>query len=107
MNKYKVVSDIFKDKILFLFKRYDYDNNKILTSKNLSFLSITSFIIIARSFKFIVKNNSNENNFDMKKNVLNRKRSTSTLKTFKEKKIQKFDFIDIVEINALVYYYLI
>ena len=37
---------MFKDKILFLFKRCDYNNNKILTSKNLSFLSITLFIII-------------------------------------------------------------
>ena len=41
------------------------------------------------------------------KNVSNRKRLTSTLKTFKEKKIQKFDLIDIVEIDALTYYHLI
>ena len=65
MNKHKVIFDIFKNKILFLFKRCDYDNNKILTSKDLSFLSITSFIIITRSFKFIVKNNLNENNFEI------------------------------------------
>ena len=73
------------------------------------FLSITLFIIIIRSFKFIVENNSNENNFDINysKNVSNKKRLTLTLKTFKEKKIQKFNFIDIVEIDALAYYYLI
>ena len=41
------------------------------------------------------------------KNVFNKKRLTSTLKTFKEIKIQKSDFIDIVEIDALTYYYLI
>ena len=41
------------------------------------------------------------------KNVFNKKRSISTLKTFKEIKIQKFDLIDIVEIDASTYYYLI
>ena len=100
---------MFKDKILFLFKRCDHNNNKILISKDLSFLSIILSIIITRSFKFIVKNNSNEDNFDMNylKNVSNRKRLTSTLKAFKEIKIQKSDLIDIAEINALAYYYLI
>ena len=89
MNKYKVVFDMFKDKILFLFKRYNHNNNKILTSKDLSFLSNALFIIIIRSFKFIVENDSNENNFDINhsKNAFNRKRSTSTFKTFKEMKI--------------------
>ena len=87
MNKHKVVFDMFKDKILFLFKRYNHDDSKILTLKDLSFLSITSFIIIALFFKSIVENDSNENNFDMKKHVSNRKRSTSTFKAFKEKKI--------------------
>ena len=43
----------------------------------------------------------------MKKHVLNKKRSTLILKTFNEKKIQKFDLIDIAEINASAYYYLI
>ena len=100
---------MFKNKILFFFKRCDYNNNKILTSRDLSFLSNASFVIITRPFKFIVKNDSNENSFDMNhsKNVFNKKRSTSILKTFKEMKIQKFDFIDIVEIGALAYYYLI
>ena len=109
MNKYKVVFDMFRDKILFLFKRYDHNNNKILISKDLSFLSNASFIIITRPSKFIVKNDSNEDNFDMNhsKNVFNRKRLTSTLKTLKEMKIQKFDLIDIVEIDASAYYYLI
>ena len=98
---------MFKNKILFFFKRCDYNNNKILTSKDFSFLSIISFIVIARFFKLIVENNSNENNFDMRKDVLNKKRSTLIFKTFKEKKIQKSDFIDIVEIDVLIYYYLI
>ena len=115
MNKYKVVLDMFKNKILFLFKRCDYNNNKILTSKDFSFLSITSFIIIIRPFKFIVENDSNENNFDMNysKNVLNkneltnRKRLISTFKTLKKNKIQKSDLIDIVEIDVFAYYHLI
>ena len=80
---------MFKNKILFFSKRYNYDNSKILTSKNLSFLLIISFVVIIRSFKFIVENNSNENSFDINhsKNVLNKKRLTSILKAFKKKKI--------------------
>ena len=115
MNKHKVILDMLRDKILFLFKRCDYDNNKISASKDLSFLSITSSIIITRSFKFIVENDSNEDSFDMnyskdvsnKKESISRKRSISTLKTFKENKIQKSDLIDIAEIGAFAYYHLI
>ena len=100
---------MLKNKILFLFKRCDYNNNKILTSKDLSFLSIILSIIIIRSLKSTVENDSNENNFDINysKNVSNKKRSISILRTFKKNKIQKFNFIDIVEINASAYYYLI
>ena len=76
---------MFKKKILFLFKRCNYNNNKILTSKNFSFLLITSFVVITRSFKFIIKNESNENSFDINhsKNILNKKRLIFTLKIFK------------------------
>ena len=107
MNKYEIVFNMLKNKMLFVFKRYKYNNNKISTSKNLSFLLITSFIII-RSFKFIAKNESDENNFNINfsKNTLNKKRSTLTLKAFKEKLIKKFNFIDIVEIDISIYYYL-
>ena len=99
---------MFKDKILFVFKRYKYNNNKISTSKNFSFLSITLFAI-TRPFKFIIKNESNENNFNMNfsKNISNKKRTTLTFKTFKEKMIKKFNFINIVKINASIYYHLI
>ena len=109
MNKYKIVLDMLKNKMLFVFKRCEHDDNKILAFKNLSFLSKTPFIIITRSFKFITKNKSNEDSFDMNhfKNISNKKRSILTFKTFKEKMIKKFDFIDIVEINASIYYYLI
>ena len=91
MNKYKIVLDMLKNKILFIFKRYKYNNNKISTFENLSFLLKTSFIVITRPFKFIAKNESNENNFDINyfKNISNRKRSTSTFKTFKKKKKKK------------------
>ena len=115
MNKHEVILDMLKDKILFLFKRCDHDNNKILTSKDLSFLSTISFIVITRSFKLIVENDSNENNFDMnyskndsnRKELTSRKKSISTFKTFKENKIQKSNLIDIAEINASAYYHLI
>ena len=95
--------------MLFIFQRCEYNDNKILTFKNLSFLLKTSFIIITRSFKSIIKNKSNENNFDIiySKNILNKKRSILTFKTFKEKIIKKFNFINIIEINASIYYYLI
>ena len=115
MNKHEVVFDMFKDKILFLFERYNYDDNKISASKDLSFLSITSFVVITRSLKLIIENDSNENNFDMnhskdvsnKKESTSRKRSISTLRTFKKNKIQKPNLIDIAEIDASAYYYLI
>ena len=78
---------MLKDKILFISERCKHDNNKILLLKNISFLSIISFI--ARSLKFIAKNKSDENNFDINssKNILNKKRLTSTFKAFKEMKI--------------------
>ena len=100
---------MLKDKILFLFERCDHNNNKISTSKDFSFLPNASSVVITRSFKFIVENDSNENNFDMNhfKNVFNRKRSTSIFKTFKEMKIQKPDLIDIAEIDTSAYYHLI
>ena len=98
---------MFKDKILFFFKRCDHNDSKISISKNLSFLSNASSIVITRFFKSIIENNSNENNSDMLKNVFNKKRSTLTLKALKEIKIQKSNLIDIAEINALAYYHLI
>ena len=81
---------MFKNKILFFSKRCDYNDNKILTSKNLSFLSTISFIVITRSLKSIVENNSNENSFDMNysKNVSNKKRLKLTLKAFKKKRFK-------------------
>ena len=93
---------------MFIFKRYKYNNNKILTFENLSFLLKTLFIIIIRFFKSIAKNESNENNFDINhfKNISNRKKSILTFKKFKKKIIKKFNFIDIAKINALIYYYL-
>ena len=35
-----------KDKISFIFKRYKYDDNKVLALKNFLFLSITLFVTI-------------------------------------------------------------
>ena len=80
---------MLKNKILFISKRCDYNNNKILISKNLSFLLVISFVIITRSFKFIIKNESDEDSFDTNylKDISNRKKLISTLKAFKEKMI--------------------
>ena len=71
--------------MLFVFKRCEYDDNKVLTSENLSFLSITSFIVIT-FFKFIVKN-LNEESFDINSSKDIKKRSISTFKTLKKKMI--------------------
>ena len=108
MNKYKVILDMLKNKILFVFKRYKYDDNKISITKKLSFLSIISFIVVTRPLKPIIKNESNENNFNINysKDISNKKRLILIFKTLKEKMIKKPDFIDIIEINALVYYHL-
>ena len=109
MNKHKIVFDILKNKILFIFKRCEHNDNKILIFKNLSFLSKTSSVIITRPLKSIVKNESNKNNSDINhfKDVLNKKRSILTFKALKEKMIKKSDFIDIAKINISIYYHLI
>ena len=108
MNKYEIILDILKNKMLFIFKRCEYNDNKASIFKNLSFLLKTLFVVITRFSKFIIKNKSNENNFDIDyfKNILNRKRSTLTLKIFKKKMIKKLNLIDIIKINASIYYYL-
>ena len=85
MNKHEVIFDMRKNKILFVFKRYKHNDNKVSTFKNLSFLSITLFIIII-SLKSIVEN-SNEKNFDVNSSKDIKKRSTSIFKTFKKKMI--------------------
>ena len=92
--------------MLFIFKRYKHDDNKILASKNLLFLSITSFIIITQSFKFIIKDKLDkyDSETDSSKDI--KKKSTSTSKAFKKKMIQKFDLLNIVEIDAFIYYHL-
>ena len=75
------------NKLLFIFKRYDYNNNKISLSKDFLFLLIISFIVIIYSFQFITKNKLNKENFDIKyiKDILNRKKLTLILKIFKKK----------------------
>ena len=109
MNKHKIILDMLKNKMLFVFKRCEYDDNKALTFENLLFLSKTLSVIITRFFKSIIENESNENNFDTHyfKDISNKKRSISTFRALKEKMIKKLDFIDIVKINASIYYYLI
>ena len=99
-----MVFDMRKNKMLFVFKRCKYNDNKVLTFENLSFLSIISFVIII-FLKSIVKN-SDEESFDMNSSKDIKKRSTSTLRTFKKKMIQKSNLLNIVEINVLIYYYL-
>ena len=108
MNKYEVVLDMLKDKILFIFKRCEYDDNKTLAFKNLSFLSKISFVVIIWPSKSIIKDESNENSFDINhfKDISNRKRSILIFKTLKKKMIKEFDFIDIVKISVSIYYYL-
>ena len=105
MNKYEVIFDMRKNKILFISKRCEYNDNKVLTSEDLSFLSIISLIIII-SFKFIAEN-LNEENFDINFSKDIRKRSTSIFKAFKKKMIQKLDLLNIIEINVSIYYHLI
>ena len=109
MNKHEIVFDILKNKMLFIFERCEYNDNKISTFEDLSFLLKTSSVVIIRSFKFTIKNESNKNNFDIYhfKDILNKKRSILIFKILKKKMIKKLDFIDIVEINISIYYYLI
>ena len=104
MNKYEVILDMRKNKILFVFKRYKHNDNKVSAIENLSFLSIISFIIII-SFKSIIEN-LDEESLDVNSSKDIRKKSTFILKTLKEKMIQKLNFLNIVEIDVSIYYYL-
>ena len=99
---------MLKNKILFISKRYKYNDNKVLIAKDFSFLSTTSFIIITRPFKSIVKNESNENNFDINysKDISNKKKSILIFKILKEKMIKKLDLINIIKIDVSVHYHL-
>ena len=80
-----MIFDMRKNKILFISKRYKYNNNKVLASENLSFLSIISFIIIILLKSTI--ENSDEESSDINSSKDIRKRLTSTLKTLKKKMI--------------------
>ena len=100
-----MVFNMRKDKMLFIFERYKHNDNKVSTFENLSFLSIISFIINI-FLKSTIKN-SNEKSFDINFSKDIKKRSTSTLKTFKKKMIQKSNFLNIIETDASTYYYLI
>ena len=73
--------------MLFIFKRCKYNDDKILTFKSLSFLLITLFNIIIRFIKFIVKNESNKDNFNINylKNILNKKNQYQHLKYLKKR----------------------
>ena len=55
MNKYEVILDIFKDKILFLFKRYNHDNNKLSTLKNLSFCRLFHLLLLHDLLNLLLK----------------------------------------------------
>ena len=101
-----MIFNMRKNKMLFIFKRYKHDDNKISTSENFSFLSITSFVIITQSFKFIIKDKLNEYDSEANSSKNIKKRLISILKTFKKKMIQKLNLLNIVEINAFIYYYL-
>ena len=78
-----MVFDIRKNKMLFVSERYKHNDNKVLALKNLSFLSIISFIIIT-FFKSIIKN-LDEESFDMNSSKDIKKRLTSTLRALKKK----------------------
>ena len=41
MNKYEVLLDILRDKILFLLERYKHNSNIVFLAKNLFFLANT------------------------------------------------------------------
>ena len=94
-----------KNKILFISRRYEHNDNKVSAPENLSFLSIISSIII--TFLKSTAENSNEKSFDMDFSKDTRKRSTFILKAFKKRMIQKLDLLNITEINISIYYYLI
>ena len=55
MNKYEIVLDMFKNKILFFFKRCDYNDNKILISKDLFFCRLLHLLSLHGFLNLLLK----------------------------------------------------
>ena len=104
MNKHEMIFDMRKDKVLFIFERCEYDNNKALAIEDLSFLPIISFVIITPLKSTVEDSDEKSSDVDSLKDT--RKRSTPILRAFKEKMIQKLDLLDIAEIDISIYYHL-
>ena len=62
MDKYEILLNIIRNKILFLLERCEYNNNIILLAENLVFLSniiASSYTILKRSLNSILENKIN------------------------------------------------
>ena len=55
INKYGVLLDMMKDRILFVFGRYEYDGNLTSPLEDLTFLSILSLLSLLMLFYTILK----------------------------------------------------
>ena len=68
--------------------------------KNVLFLSTILFIINIRSFKFIIKNESNKDDFNIKflKNISNRKKLTLISKSFKKKRFKSLILLTLLKL---------
>ena len=68
--------------------------------KNVLFLSTILFIINIRSFKFIIKNESNKDDFNIEflKNISNRKKSTLISKSFKKKRFKSLILLTLLKL---------
>ena len=116
MNKYNVLLDIIKDRILFPLGRCDYNKNYILLSKDLTFLlililvslsssvsTIISYTILKRVlFVSICENEPNISAIESKILSSIKKLETSTQRSF-----NLANNLDIIEIEVVVFYILI
>ena len=79
----------------------------IITLLKLTILIIFIKMKIEINAKKLICYNYNQINHIDKKKLINKKKLISTFKAFKKNKIQKFNLINIIEIDVFIYYYLI
>ena len=133
MNKYSYLLNILINKILFILERCNYNNNKLLALKKLSFILSTisrtntllllllSPVILKRPFRFTVKNNITRltelviNSKVTKRDISISANKRLSLKRFqlifiskvaKERRIIESKLLDIAKIEVEVFYYL-
>ena len=107
---------MLKNKILFVFDRYEHDENQTSSSKNLSFLSTSSSLSSSRSLSSTLKRSPTSTCEDESYEIVfeslssseqsSKSRRTSNSRTAKKQRTSLSDALNIVEIEASAFHIL-